>query len=771
MLTVRRFGIFLLLAATCILGAQEAPRARGNRVCVVLGGGGALGWAHVGVLKALEEKHVPIDCITGTSAGGLVGGMLAVGMSPTEIERMLESVQWDQLFTGRPAYNDLPWRRKEDRREYPFRYEFGLRGGELRLPGGVDPAQQVGLLLSQIALPTSPMGKGAALRSFDDLVIPFRCVAADLNTGSEQVLGSGSLYTALRATMAIPVNFTPVLSNNKVLVDGGLLNNLPADVAKETFDPEFIFAVKLSGLYNPTFGQESLTDILGRSLIVVSEEQDRRHGAAADIVFQPNLADYSSVDFASAPQLIKQGYDEAMKAFADGRFAKLLAYQVNDQEWAAYQAQLTTRRAQLNHKPVPLFVRAEATRIATMGKGFKRPPNGAWIPVRQSSGPAEQELANRVIDFVGRNLEDPKVVQALQGALNRIVGEGRYESIAYEMTRNASGVQGLQLIAKEKTYAPPFVNFGTDLDTAESNVVHLTLNGRTTFVDPSGSGAEGRLSLALGSRNGAEFEYYKPLAKRSLFVAPRVFYARTSTNLFRDGTQTANYRSEGYGVGLDIGSPFRRQSEVRAGVEVGRLNNELSVGVANPEVASGSYTAWRLKYGYDDQDGDQVPSRGLRIDAQAKLFTTAPGASRDFLQGTLRVSQFTKLDRDRSMFAIAEGGSTFGIEAPPLLQFSLGGPFRLGAYTVDQLQGDNYLYGSIGLLRRVGRLPDIVGGKVFLASWYEVGGVGQSRQTFHIRNSASFGLLIETLLGPVFIGGSIGENARRTIYLTLGRGF
>ncbi len=773
--TVARLRIAVASALLCAgisVLAQVQERTRGNRVCVVLGGGGALGWAHIGVLKALEEAHIPVDCVAGTSAGGLVGGMLAAGMTPDEIEKLVLSVPWSEVFTGRPAYNDLPWRRKEDRRGFPFRFEFGLQGNELRLPGGLDPAQQVGLLLSRVSLPASPVGKGANLRSFDDLVLPFRCVAVDLNSGQQEILSTGSLYLALRATMAIPVNFTPVLTENKVLVDGGLLNNLPVDVGKAAFDPEFILAVKLSGIDSPGYGQESLSEILARSITVAAEDQVRRHESLADVVLSPNLGEFSSTDYGRAKALMARGYAETLKAIADGRLAKLMRYKLSDPEWAVYQSDLAARREHMNRRPVATFVKAITTRVDPLASSkHRRGPNEPWIPLRESSAASEAELANRFESFRGRNLAEPGVSAELSQTLNRIVGEGQFESIAYEMTRDADGHQGLLLRAKEKTYAPPFVNIGTDMDTAESNVVRFTLKARTTFVDRTGNGAETRFSFDLGTRNAGELEYYKPFARRSLFVSPRVFYGRSIQNVFSAGTQTSSYRTESYGAGVDLGSPLGRQSEFRLGYEVGRLNNELSVGIPSPGVDSGTYSALRFRYGYDNQDGDLIPSRGVRIDTQAKYYVDSPGQGPSFLQGSARFSQFTPVSKDQSVFTILEGGSTFGIEAPPLLRFSLGGPFRMGAYTVDELQGDNYLYASLGMLRRISKLPEVVGGKVFLAGWYEFGGVGPARRAYRIRNSASFGLLIETILGPVFVGGSFSESLHRTVYLTLGRSF
>lgn len=763
-----------LAIGLCMLAGVAFPqaKARGNRVCLVLGGGNALGWAHVGILKALEERRIPVDCVVGTSAGGLVAGLLAAGLRPSEMEQLINSVPWEDIFTGRPAYNDLPWRRKEDRRDLPIRFEFGLRGNELKLPGGLDPAQQVGLLISRIALPCTPMGKGSSIRTFDDLVVPFRCVAADLNSGLQKTLSSGSLYQALRATMAVPVNFTPVIRGDEVLVDGGLLDNVPIDVAKADFDPQFIFAVKLSGLNNNALGQESLADILTRSIAVVGEDQFRSRETKADLLFSPELAEFSGLDYGKSAQLIQVGYKQAVEAFRSGAFAKLESFQLSEADWAAYQAELDVRRNRLNTEPRPTFIRAVSTRVVDDRSATgRRKPGQLWIQATESSGEPEEQLASRLSRFIGEDLSLANVAKDLAGELNKIVGEGRYESIAYEMTAGEDGAQGLLLRVKEKTYAPPFANFGTDLVTFENNNTRFALKSRLTFVDRSGNGTEARFDLGLGYRNALAFEYYKPIIHRSLFLAPRAYYSRGQESLFNGGVERTTYRSEVYGLGFDLGAPLGRQGELRIGYDFGRQNNQVSIGQPSVGVDSGVTSAIRLRYRYDDQDGDLIPLKGMRTEIDGRYFFDAPGGSRQFAAASARISSISKLSTDQSFFVMGEGGSTFGVNAPTLTQFSLGGPLRLGAYDFGELRGDNYLYGSVGMIRKLAKLPDVVGGKVFAIGWLEVGGVGPARRAMRIRESASFGIMVETILGPVFLGGSIGDSGHRALYFTLGRGF
>lgn len=774
---LRGLGIALLALSTLSMG--QAPR--GNRVCVVLGGGAALGWAHVGVLKAFEERHIPVDCVAGTSAGGLVGGLYSIGMAPGEIESMLVSVPWDELFTGRPLYGDLPWRRKEDRRDFPFRYEFGLRGNELRLPGGLDPAHRIGLLLSRVSLVASPMGRGSALRNFDDLVLPFRCVAVDLNSGEERELKGGSLFQALRATMAIPVNFTPMLRNvatvdrdgndvmqSEVLVDGGLLNNVPVDVAKRAFDPEFVFAVKLSGLQTPFYGQETLSEILTRSIGVAGDAQLDRKNSKPDILFTPNLAEFSGTDYARSEELVKRGYEETKRAFEAGYFGKLDAFRLSDADWEAYLAARKAKRAKLNNLPVPRSIRAVATRVVQDDRSGRRRPGEPWIKLVEEDAP---DLANRLSRFLGMNLLDNAILVEFEQELNKIVGEGQYENLAYEMVVDGQGRQELLIRAKEKSYAPPFANFGADISTFDNNNTRLSMRGRVTIVNPWGFGSEARLDIGFGARNSIGYEFLRPLSGRKLFLAPRAFYSRGTESIFNSSSELVNYRSEVYGIGVDFLAPIGRDGEVRFGYEFGRRNNTVAVGQPSINVGSGVLNQFRFRYRYDKQDGDYFPTKGLRTDSDIRWVLEAPGARRQFLQAAVRFSDFVKISRSTSVFGIFEGGSTFGVNAPPLEQFSLGGPFRMGAYGLGQLRADNYGYLAFGGLRGLAKLPDVIGGRTYLALWQELAFVGPARSGLKLRTSTNGGFLVETILGPVFLGGSFGDGGQRTLYLTLGRGF
>ena len=196
------------------------------KIGVALEGGGALGLAHIGVLQWFEDHHIPIDYLAGTSMGGLVGGLYATGKSPQQLRQLVEAQNWDVILGGALPYEDLSFRRKEDKVAFPNSIVLGLRRG-LVLPGGLNAGQQISLLIDRETLAYS------SVQSFDDLPIPFRCVATDLVTGKQAVFKEGSLSPAMRATMAIPGLFSPIREGEHVYVDGGLVGNLPTDVVRD----------------------------------------------------------------------------------------------------------------------------------------------------------------------------------------------------------------------------------------------------------------------------------------------------------------------------------------------------------------------------------------------------------------------------------------------------------------------------------------------------------------------------------------------------------
>ena len=221
-------ALLWLVCSAAAVAQQAAPQSPPHRLRIglVLSGGGARGIAHVGVLQVLQQLHVPIDAIAGTSMGAVVGGLYASGLSPEQIAATLRSVNWQRAFRDRPPREELTLRRKQEDENFLVEFPIGIRGGRPVLPMGLIEGQSLTEVLRLLTLPV------ARIDRFDDLPTPFRAVATDLETGQEVVIGSGDLTSAMRASLSAPGVFVPVERGGRMLVDGGISDNVPVDVAR-----------------------------------------------------------------------------------------------------------------------------------------------------------------------------------------------------------------------------------------------------------------------------------------------------------------------------------------------------------------------------------------------------------------------------------------------------------------------------------------------------------------------------------------------------------
>src|SRR5215467_10812843 len=317
-------------AAPVTTAARTAPQRR-PKIGVALEGGGAMGLAHIGVLKWFEEHHIPVDYVAGTSMGGLVGGFYATGMTPEEIQVLIEGLDWRKILGDRTPYEDLSYRRKEDQRAYPNSLIFGLRNG-LSAPAGLIPGHQIGLLIDRVTLPYY------GLASFDDMPVPFRCVATDIVSGKPHVFQDGPLAVALRSTMSIPGAFSPVREGKAVYVDGGLLDNLPTDVVRQ-MGAEIVIAVHLEPGPVEAHNIQSVFSVLNQSVSTMLQENELHSLAQADAIVAVPLREYNTVDYAKRDAIMQRGY-EAAKAKAP----LLNAFALNDADWDSYLQARRTRK-------------------------------------------------------------------------------------------------------------------------------------------------------------------------------------------------------------------------------------------------------------------------------------------------------------------------------------------------------------------------------------------------------------------------------------------
>ena len=708
--------------------APKTPQHR-PKIGVALEGGGAMGLAHIGVLKWFEEHHIPVDYVAGTSMGGLVGGFYATGMSPEEMQKLIEGLDWRKILGDRTPYEDLSYRRKEDQRAYPNSLIFGLKHG-LSAPEGLIAGHQIGLLIDRVTLPYYDIS------SFDDLPVPFRCVATDLVSDQSHVFQDGPLPVALRSTMSIPGAFSPVRKGKAVYVDGGLLDNLPTDVVRQ-MGAEIVIAVHLESAPVEAKNIRSVFSVLDHSVSAMIKANELHSLELADSIVTVPLGEFTTVDYAKSGPIMQRGYEAA-----NAKAPMLQAFALNDAGWDAYiQARKARERAEL---PSPQFVKIEGA----SGKGA--------------------DYAARYFRSV---LNKPIDTQKLDDMLTRMTGVGRYDSASYWLTEQ-DGKPGLLIRVVEKNDAPPTFQPAFEVDGSQAGNVDFTTGTRFTFTDIAGFRSEWRSDVLLGNTYGVQTELYRPFTADSRwFFAPHADASDTTFQIYAKNDPLADYRIYRINIGGDIGYSFGRFSELRVGYEIGSLNNQLRLGTPQIPAVEGRVGQSRLHYLLDLTDDPVIPRRGFTAESNFRWFDQSPGAASGFPSMDLKLGYFQPIARPASLFVEGEGGSTFGTTNTGIPQFFLGGPLRLSAYGNNEFQGNQYYLARAGFIHDLLTLPPFVGKKVYAVGSYEIGKMYGVTADTNLPNDVALGFLAETAVGPFFIGGSVGDSGHRKWFFQLGRVF
>lgn len=722
-----------LLAGVMLFGSlpgfaeQATPVKKYPKVGLVLEGGDALGLAHIGVLLWLEEHHIPASYIAGTSMGGLVGGFYATGLSATEVREKVNTIDWNAVLAGRIPFQDLAFRRKEDAVAYPSSLEFGLRNG-LRFPEGFNSGQKVSFILDQVALPYSDM------KTFDDLPTPFGCVATDLVSNRTWIFRSGSLAVALRATMSLPGIFTPVRTENQILADGGLLDNLPVDVAKD-MGAELTLAIHLETAPLKPDAQLSLFGVLARSISTVVASNELRSMEMADIVVSVPLDAFSSTDYNRGDEIIKVGYDAAAN-----KAAILSTLAVDDATWQQY---LANREAQQRSAPVPEFV-------AVTGTGPR----------------LARDIEHQMADVEGNPVDAAK----MQERILYLQGLGRFRNLSYQMTER-NGQPGLLIVAEEKQYAPPLVRPLVLVDGSDFLNPTFNLGARITFLDVGSFRSEWRNDVIIGSQYGINSEYYHPLHPDSnWFVSPQAYANNSNFPVYDQNTLIANYRQGIVGGGGDIGYIFGRTAELRFGYQVGNESLRRRIGSAELPNVSGRFGFTQLQFQLDTQNSNTIATSGNALIFRTDYFDANPGAPHGFPLSEVASFNNFPLNHLTSAYLNAFGGTTYGYNAgiPP---FSLGGTVRVAAWGTNALLTNQYFLFQTGILRQLAQLPPFLGGGLFFNARFEVGKAYGIPHLPTVEGDVVGAFEVNTVFGPVMVGGAAGNAGHQKFFFQIGRLF
>jgi NTE family protein len=713
--------------------ADDADRSEARpRIGLVLGGGGARGAAHIGVLRELERLRVPVDAIAGTSMGAIIGGLYAAGMTPQELEGLIAELNWTEVFQDAPRREDLSYRRKQDDVDFPVDFELGLNRGRLQLPKGLIQGQKLSPLLRELTLDV------AHISDFDKLPTPFRAVASDIETGEAVVLSEGDLTLAIRASMAAPGIFAPVIVDDRMLVDGGLVGNLPIDTIKE-MGVDIIIAVDVEFPLYSRDELDSAVGITGQVLTILINKETQRQLAGLgekDILLRPKLGNFGSTNFAQITEAVKPGADAALAS--DTRLREL---SIDAAGYRRYQA----ARSPAGEQSFTIdFVRVD------------------------DDGP----LSARVLESrLKTKPGDTISAQTLADDAARLYGLDLYEHVGYRLVREGDE-RGVVFETVAKSWGPNLVQFGMSLEDDFEGSTAFNVAGRLTRAGVNSLAAEWRTDLQIGTEPYLATEFYQPLSFDSrYFVAPRLRLEQTNLSGFADDMTVARYRIGEAELALDVGRELDRWGEVRIGAFRGVGNARVVVGepdIPNIDFQTGGLFA---SFGVDTLDDGQIPHSGTLIDATYTMSRPGFGADNSF--DTVE-STFTRVwTRGRHTMQVGFDFSTT-IQSDGLIQnfFPLGGFLRLSGLERGQISGPH-----AGLTRAVWfRRSGETGGGVFDVPLYfgasvEAGNVWQSRSEISLDTLILNGSLfagLDTYFGPLFFAAGLAEGGQSSFYLFLG---
>ena len=724
-------------AANSAHAAQVRPR-----ICLVLSGGGARGMAHIGVLKVLEEMKVPIDCIAGTSMGAVVGGLYASGMTAAQIESTMRSVDWQEAFRDAPPRRDLGFRRKQDDRNFLVRLPLGLKHGQILLPKGFIQGQKLQETLRQLTLPFSNS------TDFDLLPTPFRAVATDLLTGNAVLLDKGDLSIAMRASISAPGLFAPVETQGLVLVDGGLAENLPIDVARQ-MHADILIVSDVSFPLQSRAALDSALSISNQMLaILVRKDADRQRATLtpSDILIAPILGTTSSTDFTAAAGTITAG-ENAARAM----MAQLDGFRVGE---AAYRDYLARRASREPGLPAIKFVRVD-----------------------EQSKRYEKTILAEMEPLVGKPLN----VDAVGERITELYGLGNFETLDYALVSKGEGSEeesGLEVRARRKSWGPNYMRFGLNLEDDFQGNSRYNAAARFILTELDNLGAELITDVQIGSDPKVAAEFYQPLnATRTWFVAPSVRVEARDLFIYDKDVEVAEYRDREAEADFDIGRNLGNWGEIRAGFH--RANGATRVRLGDPNLVQQQYNngEFFFKFSYDRLDNLHFPRDG-------QTFSFQWDANRTDLGGD---TAFDKIQADwliarsagrNTVLLWASAGSVVGGRIDPLVlpdQFSLGGFFNLSGLAPTSLFGPNYAIARAIYFRKIGR-----GGEGFFEFPAYIGMSLEAGNTWETRSAMSFGsthkdaslfLAFDTYLGPVYLGSGYDTAGHSAYYLFLGRTF
>jgi len=732
-----RLLILLALLSPVLATAADLPCRTGGgdpdrpRIGLALGGGGARGFAHVAVLRELERQRVPVDCIAGTSMGALVGGLYASGLSAEAIETEMRALDWPRMFNDRLERPQRSFRRKRDDDLALVPGKPGIGNDGIKLAAGVLSGERVMLLLERLTQPV------ATRADFDALPIPYRAVATDLNTGAAVVLAEGNLAQAMRASMSIPGLFKPVILGERVLVDGGLANQVPVDVVR-AMGADIVIAVDVGtplAALDETADLFQIIDQISSFMTVGSTQAQVATLGERDVLVRPALGsevltgDFDKLDLAL--RIGEQGLDEVRP-----RLAAL------GLEAGRYDAAMAARPAGTGAPPVVDFVRLD-----------------------NHSRYDDDFLLSRIRLAPGEPLDAAR----LERRLLEIHGLETLDQVTYDVVEEG-GRTGVVVTVVPHRHGPNYLEAGLNLYSDFQGDFFVNLRAGVLRAPVNRLGGELRGLLQLGDEPGLLVDYYQPLGVDGdwFFIAQGSIESPKFGLFAENGERVANYRVPNFGAELGLGREFGNFGA--ATLLLRRRYGELELDIGNPAYNGIGFDQGEIELGltYDRIDSRYLPRAGTYAEVSQLVARRSLGADADYEQANVDLLYAGAVGR-RSAFGGLRWHTSSDDDVPLPGLFRLGGLTRFAGYRPNERVAQNYALAYAGYTFELGRVlsrPAMLGGTLEMGRiWGPFADIDDAPTELH--GSLYFGF--DSWLGPLQVGYGLREGGRGIWLLELGR--
>ena len=725
----------VVIAVLALSSIAEIGSAR-DKTGLVLSGGGARGFAHIAVLEALEANQVQIDYIAGTSMGAVVGALYASGLNAEEVREKLLSVDWKSTLRDVTDRNERSFRNKSFEGRNFMGLDLGVAPSGVRLPLAALRGQKLALALNELTLET------ATVSDFDELPIPFRAIATDLATGDPVVLGNGSLATALRASMAVPVLYSPVEIDGRLYVDGGVANNLPVDVARD-MGADRVIIVDTSSLRYSTNELTSVVTVVDQLTNLLT-----RRNTEAQL---ETLSEFDLLIEIFPEGITTADYDKAEDAVAVGRKSMAAApdlFKLFQVDWESYQMWNTERTIR------------------------QKPPTLAFVEViSDAPRTSSKTIANRLTVRPGQPLDNER----LKSDLGKIYALESIDQVEVSVVEK-NNLLGLSLETKEKAWGPDYLDLGFTLEDSLDGRASYNLSGvlRATNINPLGG--EWRTEITLGSKTRLTSELYQPVDYGSdWFASAVVGFVREDRALYEQGAITATYSTEAKEYGFDAGYSLDTRGEFRIGFRQTDIKNDKILGVdsLSANVDDSRYFA---RVGFDKLDSLGFPTEGVRVLGEYSIYDAKLGATRQYDGITFDILYPFYNNNGATFVGHGYFGYLFETAVKDVTpRYSLGGFTRLSGYSPDEISGRHAgLLSFIGYQRLNEKAVSPIDQPLFIGFSLEAGNVFQDRDEIRWGNTLSGGSLFvgaDTVLGPGYLSFGRTEGGRQSVTLSVGRPF